>query len=445
MDSFCYTRVPGKQLEFDTIEAMNKQARRDFLKTGALSATLAGFPAVLKGAPTGQAIKVGLVGCGGRGTGAAAQAMKADDYAELTAVADIDPERIDKSLETLRKAAGAKIKVEKQNQFIGLDAYQKLLNSGIDVVLLATPPGFRPTHLKAAIDAGKHVFCEKPVAVDAPGVRAVLATAKLAKEKNLSLMSGFCWRYSTHIRETFKQIHGGAIGNVVAYYATYYTNPVKPMPPASERPAGMSDVEWQLRNWYNFVAFCGDSLVEQAVHSADKIAWAMKDQPPVSCVATGGRQIPAEGGNIFDHFAVNYLYPNNVRAFLGSRQMVGCHNENSDYILGSEGTCTIGRGPNPRIEGKTRWTFEGQKNDMYQQEHDELFASIRQGKPLNDGERMSHSTMLAMMGRMAAYTGQQITWDQAMNSQEILFPEKLEWGGKLPVTPMPQPGITKFL
>ena len=176
----------------------------------------------------------------------------------------------------------------------------------------------------------------------------------------------------------------------MAYYATYYTNPVKPMPPASARPAGMSDVEWQIRNWYNFVWLCGDSLVEQAVHSVDKIAWAMHDQPPVSCVGVGGRAIPAEGGNIYDHFEVNYLYPNGVRAFMANRQIDGCYNENSDYMLGSDGVCTIGRGPTPRIEGKTNWTWNGQKYDMYQREHDVLFAAIRKNQPMNDGKRHGH-------------------------------------------------------
>ncbi len=190
---------------------------------------------------------------------------------------------------------------------------------------------------------------------------------------------------------------------------------------------------------------CGDSLVEQAVHSADKIAWAMHDQAPVSCVGVGGRVIPAEGGNIYDHFEVNYIYPNGVRAFLANRQIVGCYNENSDYILGSDGTCTIGRGPVPRIEGKTNWTWEGQKYDMYQREHDVLFASIRKGQPVNDGKRMATSTLLAMMGRMAAYTGQEITWDQALNSQERRFPESLEWNGSHPIQPRAEPGVTKFV
>jgi predicted dehydrogenase len=419
----------------------NNNPRRAFLKT-ALSA---GFPALLPAMQASQSLKVGLVGCGGRGTGAAAQALKADDYSELTAVADIDIERAQASLDRLRSAAGQKVKVEPSHVFIGLDGYQKVIDSGVDVVLLATPPGFRPPHLRAAIEAGKHVFCEKPVAVDAPGVRSVLETAKLAREKKLSVVSGFCWRYSNYIRETFAQISAGAIGKLLAYYATYYTNPVKPMPPASSRPAGLSDVEWMIRNWYNFTWLSGDGLVEQAVHSVDKIAWAMGDKPPVSCVAVGGRQVPAEGGNIFDHFEINYLYPDNVRAFLACRQIDGCYNENADYIIGSKGTCTIGRGPTPRIAGENTWTFTGQRNDMYQAEHDALFASIRRGNPIHDAEWMATSTMLAIMGRMAAYTGQQITWEMALNSSDRLHPEKLDWNATLETPPLAIPGRTKFL
>ena len=423
----------------------NKQDnRRLFLK----SALAAGFPAVIRAQTVTNAIKIGLVGCGGRGTGAAAQALKADDYNELTAVADIDRTRIDESLELLGKRQAAKVKVEEDKKFLGLDAYQKVIDANVDVVLLATPPGFRPTHLKYLVEAKKHSFVEKPIAVDAFGVRDVMATAKLAKERNLAMVSGFCWRYSNFIKDTFQQLQDGAIGDLIAYYATYYTNPVKPMPPESTRPEGISDVEWQIRNWYNFCWTCGDSLVEQAVHSVDKVAWAFQDKPPVSCAAVGGRQIPAEGGNIFDHFEVNYLYPGGARAFVANRQIVGCHNENSDYIMGTKGVCTIGRGPNPRIndyKGEQIWTFEGQKNDMYQVEHDVLFASIRKGKPQNDGDRMATSTMLAIMGRMAAYTGQQITWDQALNSQERVFPEKVDWNGSLPVAPLPLPGKTPFV
>ena len=424
--------------------------RRNFLKTtaGAAGVALAaGFPAIISAQTVSNAIKVGLVGCGGRGTGAASQALHADDYAELTAVADVDQSHIDRSLGTLKRISkiADRVKVEQPNQFLGLDAYQKVIDSGVDVVLLATPPGFRPTMLAACVDAGKHIFCEKPASTDPTGIRWVLESTEKAKSKNISLVAGFCWRYNDMIEATVKQVQDDAIGRVVAYYATYYTNPVKPMPPASERPAGMSDTEWQIRNWYNFVWLCGDSLVEQAVHSADKIAWVMHDEPPVSCVAVGGRVIPAEGGNIYDHFEVNYIYPNGVRAFLANRQIVGCYNENSDYILGTDGTCTIGRGPTPKIEGKTNWTWAGQKYDMYQREHDLLFASIRKHQPINDGKRLATSTLLAIMGRMAAYTGQQVTWDEALNSKEKLYPDNLDWNGSLPVPPRAEPGITKLI
>jgi myo-inositol 2-dehydrogenase / D-chiro-inositol 1-dehydrogenase len=429
-------------------ESTNSE-RRDFLKaTGsALGAAVAvGFPAIISAQSVTNAIKVGLVGCGGRGSGAAAQALQADDYTELTAVADVDSTPIASSLQSMKRISklASRVKVDAAKQYVGLDAFQKVIDSGVDVVLLATPPGFRPQHLAACVAANKHVFCEKPVATDAPGVRSVLATSEKFAQKNLSLVSGFCWRYNNMIEETFQQMENGAIGKLVAYYATYYTNPVKPMPPASTRPEGMSDVEWQIRNWYNFVWLSGDSLVEQAIHSVDKVAWAMHEEPPVSCVGVGGRSVPAEGGNIYDHFEINYQYPNGVRAFVACRQMVGTYNENSDYIMGSEGVCTIGRGPTPRIEGKTNWTFAGQQYNMYQREHDVLFAAIRKNQPINNGKRMTTSTMLGIMGRMAAYTGQQVTWDQAMNSQERLVPENLDWNGKHEVPPRAVPGVTKL-
>jgi myo-inositol 2-dehydrogenase/D-chiro-inositol 1-dehydrogenase len=417
---------------------MNSE-RRQFLLAAAAAA-----PAFLKAQQATNAIKVGLVGAGGRGSGAALQALRADDYAELTAVADLDVNIIDASLERLRKAVGDKVKVENTRKFTGLDGYAKLLASDVDVVILATPPGFRPQHYRAAVEANKHLFVEKPIAVDAPGVRSVLETTKLAKEKKLSVVSGFCWRYSNYIQATFEQMQQGAIGDLVSYYGTYLSNPVKPMPPESERPAGMSDVEWQLRNWYNFAWISGDGLVEQGIHTVDKVQWAYGDETPVSCTAVGGRAIPAEGGSIYDHIEVNYLYPRNRRAHVVHRQIPGCHNENADYILGTKGSVTIGKGPLPRIEGANPWTFEGTKNDMYQYEHDVLFASIRKGEPKNDGERMAVSTLVGIMGRMAAYTGQQITYEMAFNSQERLFPENLDWNGKKDVDPLPRPGVNKF-
>ena len=419
------------------------KTRRRFLQTAA--GVLASAPAILRADRVGSDLKVGLIGCGGRGTGAAAQALAADDKAVLWAMADIDMGQIEKSMAQVEKRQPGKVKVEPARRFIGLDAFQKVIDSGVDVVLLATPPGFRPQHLRAAVETGKHIFCEKPVATDAPGVRSVYDSVRMAKQKGLSLVSGFCWRYNNMVRAAMEQVENGAIGDVVAYYATFYTSPVKPMPPADTRPPGMSDIEWQIRNWYNFVWLSGDSIVEQAVHSADKISWVMHDKPPVSCVAVGGRQIPAHGGNIYDHFEVNYLYPNGVRAFLACRQQTGCYNENADYILGTKGRLTIGRGALPRIEGETKWIYRGPKNNMYQEEHNVLFRSIRRGEPVNDGEWMTTSVMVAMMGRMAAYTGQQLTWEQALNSQEKRVPDHIEWDMKHEVPPIALPGRTKFV
>jgi predicted dehydrogenase len=424
--------------------------RREFLKRSVAAGAVLAAPAILPSralaAEGGEPLRVGLIGCGGRGTGAAGQALHADKNAVLVAVADVFPEPITKALDSLKRDAeiAARVQVPPEKRFTGLDGYQKLVDSGVDVVLQAAPPGFRPMHVRAAVAAGKHQFVEKPVATDVAGVRSVLESAKTAAEKKLGWVAGFCWRYENARREFYQQIHDGAIGDLRTVYATYYTGPVKPMPPASERPAGMGDVEWQVRNWYNFVWTCGDGLVEQAVHSVDKIMWAMKDVPPLKAVATGGRQTPNHEGNIFDHLHVVYEWEGGVRAFMGQRQISGCFNQNSDFIMGTTGQGNIeARGP--FITGAKPWKFSGAKNDMYQQEHDELFASIRSGKPINDGHWEAQSTLVAIMGRMAAYTGQEITWEMMQQSQERLVPEKLEWDMKLPIAPTAVPGRTKFI
>ena len=418
--------------------------RRDFLKkTGAAAgAVAAGFPGIISGRTVTNAVKVGLVGCGGRGRGAAGQALMADPSNELTAVADIDDTIVSQALTRLKASErfGSRVKVD--HPCAGLDAYEKVIDSGVDVVLLATPPGFRPQHLTAAVNAGKHVFCEKPCAVDSPGVREVIAAQKLAQSKNLALVSGMCWRYNNMIQEAIRQVHNGAIGRLVAHYSTYYTNPVKPMPPESARPAGMGDIEWQVRNWYNFVWLSGDSLVEQAVHNADKIMWVVHDQPPLSAVAVGGRAVPAQGGNIYDHFAVSYAFPNGYRVLLANRQATGCFNGTLDYVMGTEGTLLLGSGP-ARIEaanGQVRWKFDGEEYDMYQHEHDVLFASIRAGRPKNDDLFLATSTLLAIMGRQAAYTGQEVTWDQALNSPVSLVPKPVDWNAKNDVPGLALPG-----
>jgi len=426
----------------------NRIERRDFLrKTGAAGVIAAGFPGIISGQTVTNALKVGLVGCGGRGSGAAAQALTADPHAELTAMGDIDTAIVDRAVTRLKGSSrfGTRVKIEKG--FAGLDAYDKVINSGVDVVLLASPPGFRPQHLTAAVNAGKHIFCEKPAATDSPGIRQVIAAQKQSQGKNLALVSGFCWRYNNMIAAAMEQVHNGALGRLVSHHSTYYTNPVKPMPPESARPAGMGDVEWQVRNWYNFTWLSGDSLVEQAVHNADKIMWVMKDQPPQSCVAVGGRAVPNNGGNIFDHFAVNSVYPNGYRVFLANRQSTGCFNGTLDYVMGTDGTLLLGQGK-PRIEnpdGKVTWQFEGEEYDMYQREHDVLFASIRAGKPKNDDLNLAPSSLLVIMGRQAAYTGQQVTWEQSLNSEVSLLPASLDFAAKHDAGGLPIPGRSKVV
>ncbi|MCX8108267.1 MAG: Gfo/Idh/MocA family oxidoreductase [Verrucomicrobiae bacterium] len=430
----------------------NTRSRREFLRTSgafAITSAIASTVTVPRHALAAgsDTLKVGLIGCGGRGTGAAANALNADKNTVLTAVADVFKEKCESAVRSLRQsdAIRDRVKVTPETMFVGLDGYQRLIDSGVDVVLLAEPPGFRPKHLRAAVLAGKHIFCEKPMATDAPGVRSVLESVEIARTKNLSLVAGFCWRYEFGRREFYKRIHDGAIGEIRAIYATYLTSPVKPMPPANTRPAGMGDLEWQLRNWYNFVWLSGDGLVEQACHSVDKIAWAMNGKMPLRAVASGGRQIPNNEGNIYDHIDVFYEYEDGVRAFMAQRQIAGCYNDNSDYLLGSAGTGTIKGWSEPVIKAKDTWRYSGPKNDMYQTEHDELFASIRSGKPINDGVWMAHSTLMAIMGRMAAYTGQEITWEQALNSQEKLVPDEISWDMQLPIAPMAMPGRTRFV
>ncbi len=434
-------------------ESRIETPRREFLKKSsfAVAAGVAAPYLSFSGssfAADSDTLKVGLVGCGGRGTGAASQALHADPKVVLTAVADVFPEKAQSALRELKsdKKIADRVTMEDSHRFIGLDAYQKLIDSGVDVVVLATPPGFRPIHLKAAVDANKHIFCEKPCATDAPGIRSVLKSVEEAKKKNLALVAGFCWRYNLAERALFERVLNGDIGDVRVVYGTYYTGPVKPMPPASTRPAGMSDFEWQLRNWYNFVWLSGDGLVEQAVHAVDWMQWAMKDVPPVRAVAVGGRQIPANGGNIYDHFEVNYEYPGGARGFLGCRQISHCFSDNTATIYGTKGTAhELGFAGMPYIEGEKAWKYSGQRPNMYQVEHDEMFASIRAGKPINNGLRLAYSSMTAIMGRMAAYTGEAITWEQALNSDEHLVPEKMDWNMKHEVPPLALPGQNRMV
>jgi predicted dehydrogenase len=423
--------------------------RRTFLHRAGLAAgvpLVAGAKSPLPRADDPDVLKVGLVGCGGRGTGAALQALRAEQgTVVLTAMADVFPERIEESLSLLSQALGEEgsqaLQCDEDHRFTGFDACARLLESGVDVVLLAAPPHFRPEHLAAAVEAGAHVFCEKPVAVDGPGVRRVLAAVEAAAAKKLSIVSGFCWRYNVRHRELFARLQDGAIGALRAVYTTYNTGPLAQHP----RREGWSDMEWQLRNWQHFLWLAGDHIVEQAVHSLDKMAWAFGDKPPLEAVAIGGRQARTgpESGNIYDHFSATFDYPLGVKGFHMCRQIAGCSNDNSDFLFGEKGVATIRAFGDLSIDGENPWRYEGEGNDMYQQEHDELFASIRAGKPIQDGIYMTRSTLLGIMAREAAYTGQTVTWEQALNGEERLGPQTYAFG-ECPVSAVPIPGRSRL-
>ncbi|MBM3844827.1 MAG: Gfo/Idh/MocA family oxidoreductase [Verrucomicrobia bacterium] len=422
-------------------------SRRSFLHSSGSAAIAMPFvlTSVTRAASPGDTLKVGLVGCGGRGTGAASQALSADRNVQLVAMGDVFESSVKRShAELSSQVPKEKIKVEPDKMFSGLDSYKKVIDSGVDVVLLTAPPGFRPEHFEYAVKAGKHVFAEKPMASDAAGVRRVMDAVAESKRKKLAVVAGFCWRYDYPRRAFYQRIHDGLMGEVRSIYATYLTSPVKPMPPASTRPQGMGDIEWQIRNWYNFVWLSGDGLVEQAIHSVDKIAWAMRDEPPESCVAVGGRAVAAHGGNIYDHIQVNYEWADGTRGFMAQRQSNNCHGENNDYLMGTKGLGYItGRGV--YMTGENAWKYSGEKPDMYQVEHNELFASIRAGKPINDGDRMAKSTLMGIMGRMAAYTGAKVTWEMALGSKEQLVPEKATLDMPFDVPGLAIPGKTPFV
>ena len=425
-------------------------SRRKFLENSTAAAVGGVFtsqlsvPASSSAASNSDTLAIGLIGCGGRGTGAALQALKADKNSAVTALGDVFPDRLEQSLALLRKHAPDHVKVSKDHCFLGFDAYQKVIDSGVDVVLLTTPPAFRPLHLKAAVEAGKHAFAECIAAVDAPGIRSFLRSSELAQKKNLAIVSGFCWRHNAAAQALVEQIRQGALGEIRAVYATYYRESFT-QKYGGQRQSGWTDLEWQLRDWPDFLWLGGDlNIGLSGGHSVDKMAWWLDDVMPIKAVATGGRQYPGEG-NTFDHCQVIYEYANGTRGFLGVRTQDGCFRENADYILGSKGIASLGRQPVPEIQGETPWRYTGPTNDMHQAEQDALFASIRAGRPINDGPRMAHTSLMAIMGRMAAYTGQEITWDQAMQSQENLVPEKLDWSTKIELTPIAMPGKTRFV
>jgi len=419
--------------------------RRDFLTTSAVAGGLALSQAGLF-AGENNLLKIGLIGCGGRGTGAAKNALKADSNVKLVAMADIFEDRLKESLAQLQRnrEIGGKVEVKPETCFTGFDGYKKVIDA-CDVVLLTTPPHFRPIHLKAAVEAGKHVFAEKPLAVDAPGVRSVIESAKKAQEKKLTLLVGYCYRWDFAKREVVKRIHDGAIGDVTAIHVNYLTGELW----HRECDKPFDTMEYQMRNWYYFNWLSGDHIVEQHCHNHDKAAWVLKGEYPVAAYGTGGRQKRTDPmwGNIYDHHSVVYEYKSGVRVYSFCRQMssktVRMFNETSDHIFGTKGSAEL-MPPHSITSGGKTWAYEGQESEMYDQEHIEMFAGLRAGEPLNNGLEGAHSTLMSIMGRMATYTGMKITWQMALNSKEDLSPPKYEWG-PLPYAPVAVPGVTKFI
>jgi predicted dehydrogenase len=424
------------------ITDLTSSTRRHFLAAGSAASLAA--PAILRAATRSDKLRIGLIGCGGRGTGAAAQALTADSNVELYAMGDVFPTQIANSQESLKKQFEkdpTRINVPVARQFTGLDAYQKVLQSGVDVVLLCTPGGFRPFHLRAAIEAGKHVFCEKPMAVDPAGIRSVLESTRLAKEKNLAIRAGFNFRFESPYRAAMQRVQDGAIGDIVAIYSTRMSNRLARFD--GVRQPGQTDLEYQLRNWHHFVWLSGDLILEVTAHSIDKVAWAMRDVPPVKCHASGARH-QATVGDCFDQWDVTYEWENGVIGVLKTRYQNGCHNEHRDVLIGTKGKCELGWG-SAKITGATNWRYEGEKPVSHQVEHDEFFADLRAGKTPNDGQRMAQSTMMGIMGRMSAYTGKEVSWDFAMKSKLATMPEKLTWDMKLPEPKAAEPGKTPLV
>jgi predicted dehydrogenase len=428
-----------KQSDFPKGE---RSSRRAFLKTstaglvgGAMAVGLGRTPGA--NAAGSDMIKVGVIGCGGRGTGAASDVLRAAPGVKIVAMGDAFKDHLDASLKELSQFED-KVDVPPERQFVGFGAFEKVLASDINYVILATPPGFRPWHLKAAVEAGKHIFAEKPVAVDGPGVRSVLETYEAAKAKGLAIGTGTQRRHQTGYLETLKRLQDGAIGEITMTRVYWNQGPIWVFP----KQEGWSDMEWQMRNWYYFTWLCGDHIVEQHVHNLDVANWAIGAHP-VRAVGLGGRQVRTDPvyGNIYDHFAMDYEYPNGVRVASYCRQIPNCENSVSEALHGTKGFCQVNK---YTITGENAWRMTSKDNLPYVQEHTDLIAAIRAGKPYNELKTVAESTLTAILGRMAAYTGQAVTWEQALNSAEDLMPSKLEWG-ELAVAPVAMPGQTKFV
>ena len=448
----------------DSKNSSNSVSRRNFLQTsaiaGAAAITVLRAPYVHAAGDDDFQVKIGLIGCGGRGTGALLDCIGAatkvvypkstyhtEDVVEgsqvknknihVVALADMFENRMEDCHRNLNKVG---YHVPPDHQFLGFDAYEKLLAiPEINYVILATPPHFRPIHLKAAVEAGKNVFMEKPAAVDVPGVKMVMAAGELAKQKNLGIAAGTQRRHSPDYRETIQRIHDGAIGDIT--YAKAYWNGGEIW--VIDREQGWSDLQWQIRNWNYFTWLSGDHIVEQHVHNLDIMNWVIGTHPIKATSGLGGRQsrLGERHGNIFDHFAVEYEYPNGVTMFSQCRQINECRNNVGEFVAGTKGKSNCS--DEITLKAGDPWKFKGKRGAPYQLEHANLIASIREGKPINEAQNIAESTMTGIIGREACYSGQEIVWDDAMKSTTHLGPAEYKFG-PFEVAPIARPGKYKF-
>jgi predicted dehydrogenase len=430
-------------------EETARTTRRSFVK--ASTAVVSGLAAAATGYAAGSdTIRIGVIGCGGRGEAAAMNAMNADKGVRLVAMADLLLDRVQEKRTALRLKYPQQVAVDNEHCFEGFDGYKKVIES-VDVVLIANAAKFHPLHLYKAIEAGKHVFVEKPHAVDPAGVKLVRAACELARKKGLSVVSGLQSRYHPGYRETMQRVHGGAIGDVVAIQETWLRPPYVLYP----RRPGMTEVQYQGSNQYHFNWLSGDDVPQTLIHNLDRSRWALREQMPLRAWGMGGRStLRGEVyGNVFDHHAVLYEFPNGVRVYAYCRTIDRCYNENSSYLIGTKGRCDLLK---LRIAGETNWQHPGSqsKNPAYDLEHVALFQGIRSGKPVNNGDYMADSTLMTLMGQFSCYTGKEVAWDEIYASDFYYSPkpEDVRIDMEPPVRPDAEgvypvftPGMTKLL
>ncbi|MCH8120898.1 MAG: Gfo/Idh/MocA family oxidoreductase [Planctomycetes bacterium] len=425
--------------------------RRDFLKasTVAASAAVSGALGISRSvfAAGSDIIRVGMIGCGGRNAGAAAQALTADSGARLVAMCDIFVDRVKGKRAILKEQKPDQVIVDDDHCFAGFDGYKHVIESS-DVVLIANAAKFHPLHSMTAIRAGKHVFVEKPHGIDPAGVKLMQQAADLAKQKRLCIVSGLHSRYHEGYAETVQRIYDGAIGDVVAIEENFLRAPYVII----NRKPGLSELQWQCSTQYHFRWLSGDDVPQSLVHNLDRSSWVMHNKVPVKCHGLGGRSSMTEPiyGDVFDHHSVIYEFESGVRLYAFCRTTTGCHNGSSSVVLGSKGKADITR---CRIWGETNWRWQGRCNP-YQREHDILFAAIRSGNPVNNGDYMARSTMVGVMGQISCYTGKEVKWEQ-INKSDFYYPPRPEdcrddmdppvKAGAHGSYPVPKPGFTKMI